>query len=44
MSSWAYVALGYALTAVVLLVAGWRSERRIAALRRRLQERAGGPR
>lgn len=38
MSSWAYVAAGYAATLVVLALFAWRAEARIAALRRRLRE------
>jgi hypothetical protein len=40
MSSWGYVAVGYVLTAGGLAVFALTTERRIAALRRRLQARA----
>lgn len=42
MSSWGYVGLGYALTFAALALFVWRTERRIASMRRRL--RSGGQR
>lgn len=37
MSSWAFVAVGYVLTAVLLLLYVWALHRRAAGLRRRIR-------